>query len=151
VRCEDGSFLGVGGDENASHARCGYAIGDVHGRADLLESLLAAIAKDAEASNAEPQVLFLGDIIDRGPCSREAMDLVCDTLSQWPLSQLIRGNHDAYFLDFMTADQVDGDRFARWLMRLGGYQTKESYGLLSAGIRGAADRFRSEQPRIYRR
>ncbi|WP_167508514.1 MULTISPECIES: metallophosphoesterase [unclassified Mesorhizobium] len=122
-----------------------YAIGDVHGRADLLESLLAAIAEDADASGAEPRVLFLGDIVDRGPCSREAMDLVCDTLARWPRSRLIRGNHDAYFLDFMTADQVDEDRFGRWLRRIGGYQTMESYGLLSAGsIRDAADRFRAD-------
>ncbi|MER9335800.1 metallophosphoesterase [Mesorhizobium sp. M0293] len=126
-------------------AHATYAIGDVHGRADLLESLLAAIAGDADASGAEPRVLFLGDIVDRGPCSREAMDLVCDTLARWPRSRLIRGNHDAYFLDFMTADQVDEDRFGRWVRRIGGYQTMESYGLLSAGsIRDAADRFRAD-------
>ncbi|TRC89685.1 hypothetical protein FJV80_07785 [Mesorhizobium sp. WSM4310] len=99
-----------------------YAIGDVHGRADLLESLLAAISGDAGTSDAEPRVLFLGDIVDRGPCSREAMDLVCDTLARWPRSRLIRGNHDAYFLDFMTADQVDEQRFGRWLTRIGGYR-----------------------------
>jgi serine/threonine protein phosphatase 1 len=125
-----------------------YAIGDVHGRADLLEPLLAAIARNTHPSGTEPRVLFLGDIVDRGPCSREAMDLVCDTLDRWPQSRLIRGNHDAYFLDFMTADQVDEDRFARWLMRLGGYQTMESYGILSAGsIREAAERFRSDHSR----
>lgn len=125
-----------------------YAIGDVHGRADLLELLLGAIAQEAKASDADPRVLFLGDIVDRGPCSREAMDLVCDTLARWPRSRLIRGNHDAYFLDFMTADQVDDDRFARWLMRLGGHQTMESYGLLSAGsIQEAAERFRSDHSR----
>ncbi|WP_181176930.1 metallophosphoesterase [Mesorhizobium sp. B2-6-4] len=124
-----------------------YAIGDVHGRTDLLESLLAAIAGDADASGVEPRVLFLGDIVDRGPCSREAMDLVCDTLARWPLSRLIRGNHDAYFLDFMTADHVDEQRFERWLMRIGGYQTMESYGLLSVGrIRDAATIFRANHP-----
>ena len=125
-----------------------YAIGDVHGRADLLEALLAAIAGHAHAPGAEPRVLFLGDIVDRGPCSREAMDLVCDTLARWPLSRLIRGNHDAYFLDFMTTDQVDEERFGRWLMQIGGYQTMESYGLLSVGsIREAAERFRSDHSR----
>lgn len=124
-----------------------YAIGDVHGRTDLLESLLAAIAGDADASGVEPRVLFLGDIVDRGPCSREAMDLVCDTLARWPLSRLIRGNHDAYFLDFMTADHIDEQRFERWLMRIGGYQTMESYGLLSVGrIRDAATIFRANHP-----
>ncbi|KRB30821.1 hypothetical protein ASE05_29215 [Mesorhizobium sp. Root172] len=124
-----------------------YAIGDVHGRADLLQSLLAAIVADAHASDAEPRVLFLGDIVDRGPNSREAMDLVCDTLARWPLSRLIRGNHDAYFLDFMTTDRIDEERFGRWLMRIGGYQTMESYGLLSVGnIRDAARMFRANHP-----
>ena len=124
-----------------------YAIGDVHGRADLLEALLAAIARHAHASDAEPRVLFLGDIVDRGPCSREAMDLVCDTLARWPQSRLIRGNHDAYFLDFMTADHVDEERFGRWLMRIGGYQTMESYDLLSVGsVRDAATIFRANHP-----
>ncbi|WP_181168100.1 metallophosphoesterase family protein [Mesorhizobium sp. B2-4-19] len=125
-----------------------YAIGDVHGRADLLEPLLAAIVADAHASDAEPRVLFLGDIVDRGPRSREAMDLVCDTLTRWPRSRLIRGNHDAYFLDFMTADHVDEERFGRWLMRIGGYQTMESYDLLSVGsVRDAAAIFRANHPR----
>jgi serine/threonine protein phosphatase 1 len=124
-----------------------YAIGDVHGRADLLEPLLDAIRQDALTSGTEPRVLFLGDIIDRGPCSRTAMDLVCDTLVRWPQSRLIRGNHDAYFLDFMTADLVDDGRFSKWLMRLGGYQTMESYGLLSApSIRDAASSFRRDHP-----
>lgn len=113
-----------------------YAIGDVHGRADLLAPLLEAIAQDAEASGVEPRVLFLGDIVDRGPSSRHALDLVCDTLERWPRSRLIRGNHDAYFLDFMTADAVDHARSDNWLLRLGGYATMESYGLLSAGSPG---------------
>jgi serine/threonine protein phosphatase 1 len=110
-----------------------YAIGDVHGRADLLTPLLNAIAREADASGSEPRVLFLGDIIDRGPSSRRALDLVCHTLERWPRSRLIRGNHDAYFLDFMTSDAVDEARFEKWLLRLGGYETLESYGLLTEG------------------
>jgi len=120
-------------------------MGDVHGRADLLAPLLEAIAQDAEASGVEPRVLFLGDIVDRGPSSRQAMDLVCETLERWPRSRLVRGNHDAYFLDFMTADAVDETKFDKWLMRLGGYATLSSYDLLSEGsIAGAAARFRAQ-------
>ncbi|MEO3998909.1 metallophosphoesterase family protein [Mesorhizobium sp. CAU 1732] len=108
-----------------------YAIGDIHGRADLLSSLLDAIAEESDASGSEPRVLFLGDIVDRGPSSRQALNLVCETLVRWPRSRLIRGNHDAYLLDFMTADAVDETRFEKWLLNLGGYVTLESYGLLS--------------------
>jgi len=75
------------------------------------------------------------------------MDLVCSALSKWPLSRLIRGNLDAYFLDFMSGEQINGDRFARWMARVGGYQTMESYGLLSsASISEAALKFRFENP-----
>ncbi|NGO54569.1 metallophosphoesterase [Allomesorhizobium camelthorni] len=125
-----------------------YAIGDVHGRADLLEPLLAAISIEAETSGSDARVLFLGDIVDRGPASRQALNLVCDTLERWPKSQLIRGNHDAYFMDFMTAEVVDETRFTTWLLRLGGYDTLESYGLLAVDdIAEAAARFRAEFPR----
>ncbi|TKB11405.1 MAG: serine/threonine protein phosphatase [Mesorhizobium sp.] len=121
-----------------------YAIGDVHGRADLLAPLLDAIARDAGASGSEPRVLFLGDIVDRGPSSRQALDLVCHTLERWSRSRLIRGNHDAYFLEFMTSDAVDEVRFTKWLLRLGGYETLESYGLLAEGdISDTAAAFRA--------
>lgn len=120
-----------------------YAIGDVHGRADLLESLLDAVAEHAEARATEPRVLFLGDIVDRGPSSRSAMDLVCDSLERWPRSQLILGNHDAWFLDFMTAETVDPNRYRRWL-EMGGYETMASYGLLEEGdVSAAAAAFRA--------
>ena len=125
-----------------------YAIGDVHGRADLLRPLLAAISNDAEARGSDPRVLFLGDIIDRGPWSRQAMDLVSDTLDRWPQSRLILGNHDAYFLDFMTAERVDETRYTKWLLRLGGYETLDSYGLVGdCGIAETAAKFRAGFPR----
>ncbi|MGN6307657.1 MAG: metallophosphoesterase [Mesorhizobium sp.] len=125
-----------------------YAIGDVHGRADLLKPLLAAISDDAETRGSEPRVLFLGDIVDRGLYSRQSMDLVIDTLDRWPKSRLIRGNHDAYFLDFMTAEYVDETRYTKWVLRLGGYDTLHSYGLFEdCTIGETARRFRTEFPR----
>jgi serine/threonine protein phosphatase 1 len=93
-------------------------------------------------------VLFLGDIIDRGPWSRQSMDLVSNTLDRWPQSRLILGNHDAYFLDFMTAEWVDEARYTKWLLRLGGYETLDSYGLIGdCGAAETAARFRARFPR----
>ena len=54
-----------------------YAVGDVHGRADLLYSLLARLDDDLTARPAVDTVeVFLGDYIDRGPNSREVIDLL---------------------------------------------------------------------------
>ncbi len=108
---------------------CTYAIGDVHGRADLLTAMLAEIHADAEQNPWTPRIIFLGDIIDHGPNSRGAMDLVCHTLKDTPGSRLILGNHDNFLLEFMTAESVDPVRFTRWLERVGGYKTYVSYGL----------------------
>ena len=46
--------------------------------------MLAPIAADAERSRQEPKVIFMGDLVDRGPDSRGAMDLVAKALKRWP-------------------------------------------------------------------
>ena len=55
-----------------------YAIGDVHGRLDLLNGLLAQIAADHQArgGTVQPLLVFLGDLIDRGPHSRQVVERV---------------------------------------------------------------------------
>jgi len=52
-----------------------YAVGDIHGRLDLLDELLARIDADiALRPTPKPRYVFLGDYIDRGPSSRETID-----------------------------------------------------------------------------
>jgi serine/threonine protein phosphatase 1 len=109
-----------------SVSRLTYAIGDVHGRSDLLRSLLAFIASDAEHRGQEPRVILLGDIVDSGPDSRGAMDLVASTLKRWPSSRLLLGNHDDWFLHVVTEDVPDERILALWL-RNGGDATVTSY------------------------
>ncbi|OCP19685.1 MULTISPECIES: metallophosphoesterase [unclassified Ensifer] len=103
-----------------------YAIGDVHGRADLLRVLLDAIVQDAGAADVEPVIIFLGDIIDRGPESRQAMDLVQKTITDFPRSTLILGNHDAFFRAFLNGTYTD-EMATNWLTQLGGMETIDSY------------------------
>lgn len=106
-----------------------YAIGDVHGRADLLDPLLSAIERDAWARGEEPRVIFLGDIIDRGPQSREAMDRVLEALADWPASRLILGNHEEFLLRFLGVEaSADRTRVADVWLRNGGVATLISYG-----------------------
>lgn len=115
-----------------------YAIGDVHGRADLLEALLAAIDADA-GPGARPPVVFLGDIVDRGPDSRAAMDLVAASLRDRPGSRFILGNHDEYLLQFARSDRPDPLLTMHWLGQ-GGAETLASYGIDPHGDPAAAAR-----------
>ncbi|OCJ11215.1 hypothetical protein A6U86_22310 [Rhizobium sp. AC27/96] len=101
-----------------------YAIGDVHGRADLLRPLLDAI--EADAGDCPAQVVFLGDIIDRGPDSKEALELVDEAFDRFPGSQLILGNHDEYLLLALEGLLTDSDA-VNWLDGNGGRATTESY------------------------
>jgi len=120
-----------------------FAIGDVHGRADLLEEMLSGIAGKARDETIDYRIVFLGDIMDRGPESRRAMDLVIRTLRDRPGSKLIRGNHDALPLRILgeTDPAVQADLVDHW-RDLGGSETMLSYGLpLEAAI--TADEIRS--------
>lgn len=99
-----------------------YAIGDIHGRLDLLEGALKTIASD----DAPPSktLVFLGDYIDRGPDSNGVLERLI-MLRDEAEDDLIflRGNHEQVLLDLL-----DGRRpRARWL-DYGGRETLASYG-----------------------
>ncbi|QKV17690.1 metallophosphoesterase [Oricola thermophila] len=104
-----------------------YAIGDIHGRRDLLEPLLAAIDADAAARGTAMRIVFLGDVIDRGPESRQALDLVLETVRARPGSALVLGNHEEFMLRFL-GDPADRARIARHWFANGGLTTLASYG-----------------------
>ncbi|RVP99662.1 metallophosphoesterase [Sinorhizobium meliloti] len=105
-----------------------YAIGDVHGRADLLATLLAQIERENSSDPNGHRVIFLGDIIDRGPDSRLAMDLVVEELKQRSSSRLILGNHEEFLLLFLDRPDKREIIFDHW-MRNGGNAAASSYGL----------------------
>jgi serine/threonine protein phosphatase 1 len=103
-----------------------YAVGDIHGRYDLLESLLAFIDSDAERRRQEHRVIFLGDIVDRGPDSKNCIELVASTLNRWPKSKLILGNHDDWFLQALGGDGPDPAVVRAWFNN-GGLPTILNY------------------------
>lgn len=104
-----------------------YAIGDIHGRCDLLEPLLTAIDADAASRGTTARIVFLGDVIDRGPESRQALQLVIDTLRDRPGSALILGNHEEFMLRFI-GDAGNREQIARTWFANGGLATLTSYG-----------------------
>lgn len=123
-----------------------YAIGDVHGRADLLERMLDQIQTDADQRTVEYRIIFLGDIIDRGPDSRKAMDLVHATLNASPDSRLILGNHEEFFLRVLDCSQESERVLDHWL-RKGGHETLASYGLLDCNdVTHLAEEFNKRFP-----
>lgn len=79
-----------------------YAIGDVHGRADLLARLLARIEGDAARRPASRRVVvFLGDYVDRGPDSRGVLEMLCQGPPEGFEWVLLRGNHEDFLLAFL--------------------------------------------------
>ena len=96
------------------------AIGDVHGRADLLLELDGLI----EVGYADWPVVFLGDYIDRGEQSRKVLELLMSVYpGDGPITACLMGNHERMLLDFLD-DPVE--RGGRWL-RNGGLQTLASF------------------------
>ncbi len=103
-----------------------YAIGDIHGRADLLALLLATITSNAARSkDAERRTLvFLGDYVDRGPESKRVVDLLLTELPWGFDAHFLKGNHEAIMLDFLE----DPSYLAHWLAN-GADATFRSYGM----------------------
>lgn len=106
-----------------------FAIGDVHGRADLLGSLLIAIEDRSLEMNVDFSVVFLGDIIDHGPLSKNCVEIVAETIDRTPGSKLILGNHDWFPLRILHELTGDQQNLALdfWIRQIGGRATLLSY------------------------
>ncbi len=110
-----------------------YAVGDIHGRRDLLDRLLANIQAHAEKNPCADKVLvFTGDYIDRGPDSRLVVERLCAPPKAGFRHVFLKGNHEDLLLRFL-----DGEGLGVWL-RNGALQTLASYGLDSHELRSGS-------------
>ena len=101
-----------------------YAIGDVHGRADLLDRLISRIdAHLASRPIRSPVEVYLGDYVDRGPASRKVLDRLSTRRQSRPLICL-KGNHETFVTGFIN----DPATLANWQL-YGGLQTLVLYEL----------------------
>ncbi len=103
-----------------------WAVGDIHGRLDLLQPLVEAIVADLHASAAtRKMVVFLGDYIDRGPDSRGVLRLLAGLSAvqgvEW---RFLKGNHEQAMLGFLD-DPAAGPKWCEY----GGDNALRSYGL----------------------
>lgn len=112
-----------------------YAVGDIHGRLDLLEDLLAKIYADLQHRPAAKTLLvFVGDLIDRGPSSAQVIERLRTYRRPGVQPVFILGNHEEVLLRIL-----DGDRSltSSWL-QFGGLQCLQSYGVDPGSLRGRA-------------
>ena len=129
-----------------------YAIGDIHGRADLLASLFARIDEDLKARpTAEAIQVLLGDYIDRGSSSREVIEMLIARRRNHNL-MLLKGNHEEFALQFLR----DPSLLSQW-KSIGGLNTVLSYGVTpprsqdEKSQREVASAFLDSMPESHRR
>jgi len=110
-----------------------YAIGDVHGRRDLFDAMVAAIdADDAVRVEAETTIILLGDLMDRGPDSSGVIAAARDWQARRKV-RIIAGNHEEMFLESFTNIDV-----LRRFLRYGGRETVLSYPVNAAEYSAAS-------------
>ena len=113
-----------------------YVVGDVHGRLDLLEQLLGLIERDWTERPAKKGLLvFLGDLIDRGPNSAQVVELLRTYSAHGLRTVFLLGNHEEVFLRILGGDAAP---VASWL-RFGGAECLESYGADARTIARSTD------------
>ncbi len=112
-----------------------YAVGDVHGRLDLLCRMDRLISADMAASGAERHVVvFLGDYVDRGPQSAEVVESLISGRPAGVETICLKGNHEDFLLDVAHGRKSP----VNWLMN-GGASTLDSYGLNAWALRDDLD------------
>jgi serine/threonine protein phosphatase 1 len=127
-----------------------YAVGDVHGRADLLDEVAGLIERDRVSAPAETITVLLGDYVDRGPQSAAVVERLASARFPTRLCAL-RGNHEAMLLRFLAEP-----RFLEVWRGNGGLETLYSYGVdVSSAMRGEGyeetrNAFREALPAAHR-
>jgi serine/threonine protein phosphatase 1 len=102
-----------------------YAVGDIHGRLDLLQKLWTMIEADAEGAALHKVVIFVGDYVDRGRDSKGVIDFLLQAKLKGGEVICLRGNHDQSVLDFIA----DANFYRAW-RPYGAPETLLSYGVM---------------------
>lgn len=111
---------------SVDEAECVYAVGDIHGRIDLLDQLIEQILADVNSRDdgRQSRLVFLGDYVDRGDGSRQVLDALLGLSRSGIETEFLMGNHEAALLDFVD----DPGKGETWL-QMGGLQTLASFGI----------------------
>lgn len=118
-----------------------YVIGDIHGRVEPLAGILEKVRLDASRESAGRRVLvFLGDYVDRGPQSRQVIDLLLADPAPEFEKVFLKGNHEAWLLAFLEDASVG----KHWLDG-GGHATLLSYGVAQPARAPTAENLESRR------
>jgi serine/threonine protein phosphatase 1 len=125
-----------------------YAVGDIHGRLDLLEGIIERI--EADIASRPPRrnfIIFLGDLIDRGPDSAGVVERLRTYRHPDARMIFLGGNHEEVMLRLLAGEK---DILASWL-KFGGAECAQSYGLEPDSLRlldeiGALQLLRAKVP-----
>lgn len=121
-----GKFFSRDSGPSGPKGRRAYVIGDIHGCLDLLERILTRIEQDiAETPRTPISMVFLGDIVDRGPSSAQVVERLRTYFHPRATTHFIMGNHEEVMLRVIGGDT---ELLKSWL-RFGGVETLQSYGL----------------------
>lgn len=130
-----------------------YAIGDIHGCLELLNRLLAEIEAEIERQpQAKVSIIFLGDVVDRGPASAQVVERLRTLAIPGVSVHFIMGNHEEVMLRVIDGE---ADLLRSWL-RFGGAETLRSYRIEPKELKGLssddlADHLRKAIPASHRR
>lgn len=124
-----------------------YVVGDIHGRADLLQKIIQAIKKDV-SQNPPTDCLFitLGDYIDRGPESRQVIETFLKTPLKGFQIRHLKGNHEDMLLTFLK-DPLEG---VNWLSN-GGWATLISYGFSTDELPGTVEELKATRDKFLKK
>jgi serine/threonine protein phosphatase 1 len=124
-----------------------YAVGDIHGRTDLLGAMAGLIESDRKSAQCkEALTVFLGDYVDRGPDSAGVLARLSKGDFPTPIVAL-RGNHEQMLLDFLEDETV----LEAWRL-YGGLETLNSFNIdigkvvLGKGFVDAQEQLRERLP-----
>lgn len=107
-----------------------YAIGDIHGRNDLFQQLLARVDADDQARGpADTSLILLGDLVDRGPDSAGVIETAMALRASGRKIRFLMGNHEEVFVQ---ACRKTDPKVARFFLRIGGEATVLSYPITRA-------------------
>ncbi|HEX4738079.1 MAG TPA: metallophosphoesterase [Allosphingosinicella sp.] len=147
--------FGLLGDEDRPRGKAGaraYAIGDIHGRLDLLDALLRRVEDDiAGRRPKKTYIVFLGDLIDRGPDSAGVVERLRTWRPRHGRPVFLAGNHEEVLLRILGGD---ASILPDWL-RFGGAECARSYGVDVDALRRmeddeALEAIRAKVPRAHR-